>query len=171
MKVNLKLLAVATIGVSGGLIAAGAWQSNANRTEMSAHEALGAWLLLSPRQMESLAEVDADFDAQRATLEAELARERERLATMFEDMSASDEDIQGQVEKVIVAHDKLERHIAGYLLAIRPHLTDAQRATLFIRCARGVREAGGYRWRHGAAGAGAGRGPGGRRSGRGHGPP
>jgi Spy/CpxP family protein refolding chaperone len=111
--------------------------------------ALGGWLRLMPEQVEQLAEVDPGFAADRARLETALAEARETLARLFENASATDEQILEQVERVIDAHDALERRVAQYLVALRPHLGQEQRNRLFQRCAEGVRSAGGMRWRHG----------------------
>lgn len=109
---------------------------------------IGGWLALLPEQVEQVAGVDPGYAAERAALEAALQGARERLAALFEDPEASDAAIAQQIEEVVKAHGDLERRVARYLLAIRPHLTDEQRSKLFTRCATGVREARGWRWRH-----------------------
>lgn len=113
---------------------------------------LAAWLRLDAAQTKALAEVDPNFESDRAALEAELARAREQLAKLFEDGDSTSEAIQQQVEVVVEAQSKLEHRVADYLLALRPHLTEAQRHELFKQCAHGIREAGrgGPRWRGGA---------------------
>lgn len=174
---RLALVGVFAACVLGGFIAAYAWPPRSatqpDATPPDPLRAIGGWLRLMPDQVADLSHVDPDFATQRAALETELANGRERLAEMFEDSSATNAAILEQVEKVIEIHDRLERRVAQYLLALRPRLTDEQRATLFDRCAQGVREAGGWRWRHGAndrGGGGHGRGQGaGQR--RGQGPP
>ncbi len=114
---------------------------------------LGRWLQLAPRQLEQLRHVDPAYSEERQRLEVALAGERERLAQLFEQNVAGDEQILAQVERVIEAHDALERRVARFLLALRPHLTADQAHRLFERCASGVREAGGWRWRHGQSAA------------------
>lgn len=142
---------------------------------------LGGWLQLTPEQAARLADIEPEFAHDSAELEAVLSGEREKLAELFEDEQAHDDQILEQVERVIEAQGALERRVTAYLVAIRSHLSDAQRTKLFKRCADGVRRAGGWRWRHqrgdpGAdqsvrgAGKGGGRGPGrGDGSGRGRG--
>jgi Spy/CpxP family protein refolding chaperone len=142
----------------GSFIATYAWQSQPARPETASQpseplRALRGWLGLMPRQIESIAGVDPDFAAESAELERTLASERDQLARLFEDPVSSDEVITRQVEAVIEAHDQLERRVAKHLLELRPLLTDEQRSKLFQRCARGIREAGGWRWRHGRGGA------------------
>ncbi len=163
------------LGLAGGFLAAFAWQEpgSARRGPGPGDPlpTLGLWLNLTPEQLARCAEVSPGFARERAELETALARERDRLAELFEDRDAADDAILLQVERVIDAHDRLERRVAGYLVALRPLLTDDQRVLLFERCAQGVREASGWRWRHGQRGGGPpGRGPqaGGRR---GQGPP
>jgi len=152
----------------GGFMVANAWPpGEASRTRDARSEndplrALGGWLRLMPDQFAEMSKVDESFAAERDTMEAELAAERERLASMFENETANDDAIMAQVEKVIEIHDRLERRVASYLLALRPHLTADQRAKLFKRCGEEVRQAGGRRRGHGAGYGGPppGRGPG-----------
>ena len=150
----------------GSFVATYAWQQRPEQTPPTEKQprpadVLGGWLRLMPEQVERIAGVDPTFADESAELEAALETEREKLAEMFEDASATDEAITQQVETVIEAHDRLERRVAKHLLALRPHLTDEQRSKLFERCAQGIREAGGGRWRHGRGdehGGGRGRG-------------
>ena len=141
------------------------------------------WLGLSPQQAASVRDIEASFTTDRTPLEAKLAAERERLATLLENPATTDEEILRQVENVIAAHDVLERRVAAHLVAMRPHLTADQQKRLFERFASSVREGGGWRWRHGqpgnaedgrrgggpppGRGPGRGRGPGGGFDGRG----
>ena len=173
------VLVLFVVSLVAGYGATYAWQRE-QRTEpvetpTNPAEVLGGWLQLMPAQIEEINAADAGFPADRVRLEAELERERTALAVMFDDADASSEDILAQVERVIAAHDALERRVAQYLVAIRPHLSDAQRTQLFERCAEGVREASGYRWRHGQrqneTNSGNARPGVGRGRGRGHGPP
>lgn len=170
----------------GSFIGTYAWQSQSAVQETSGRpshptDVLGGWLRLMPEQIERIAGIDPAFVDESAQLEAELETEREKLAALFEDPSATDEAIVHQVEAVIEAHDRLERRVAKYLLALCPHLTDEQRSRLFHRCAKSIREAGDRGWRHGRGDGGdsgwrgerggppPGRGPG-RGRGRGRGP-
>lgn len=168
----------------GGFMAAYAWQPGGARhtSALSENEpllALGGWLRLMPDQVAEIAKVDPSFAVERDEMEADLAAERERLASMFENATASDDAIMAQVEKVIEIHDTLERRVANYLLALRPHLTSDQRAKLFELCGKEVRQAAGWRRGGGYGGPPPGRGPGsggggaraGGGRGRGQGPP
>lgn len=148
----MKLAAAFAVCAGGTFLATYAWQERGagpRRPSPGPLDALAGWLRLMPDQVERLAGVDPGFAAERAALEAALATERERLAEVFERGAAPDDEILKQVERVIDARAALERRVAGYLVALRPHLTEEQRATLYRRCAEGVREAGGHRWRHG----------------------
>ncbi len=166
---NSAIAGVFVLCTLGSFVATYAWQSQPAEPEMAKQpaeplRALCGWLRLMPDQIEKIAGVDPDFAAESADLEAALAVERDQLATLFEDSDATDEVIAQQVEEVIAAHNQLERRVAKHLLALRPHLTDEQRAKLFQRCAKGIREAGGWRWKHGRGdGRGGGRGNGWRR--------
>ncbi|HPF41672.1 MAG TPA: periplasmic heavy metal sensor [Phycisphaerae bacterium] len=182
MKAHGKLtLVVVFVACSlGGFIAAYAWQPGAGRNVSALVDndplrVLGGWLRLAPDQVAELSRLDPTFAAERDEMEADLAAERERLASMFENATASDEAIMAQVEKVIEIHDALERRVAAYLLALRPRLTSDQRAKFFERCGEEVRQVAGWR-RGGGRGYGgppADRGPAspGAGRGRGGGPP
>ncbi len=153
-RLNGIIIAVFGICMFGSFIATYAWQAEPARPAAPARpakpaEVLGGWLRLMPEQLERVASVDPAFAEESARMEAELASEREALATMFEDADTTDEALLRQVETVITVHDQLERRVAAHLLALRPHLTDAQRSKLFQTCAKGIRESGGWRWRHG----------------------
>lgn len=142
---------------SGSFFATYAWQSRPAQPAPSGQlskptQVLGGWLRLMPEQVERIAGVDPTFVEEGAELEAVLQAEREKLARLFEDANATDETIMQQVETVIDVHDQLERRVANHLLALRPHLTDGQRSRLFQTCAKGIRKAGGHRWKHGRGG-------------------
>lgn len=111
------------------------------------------WLEMTPRQAAAVRDIEAPFAADRALLEASLVAEREHLATMLENPAARDDEILRQVEKVIAAHNALERRVAEFLVAMRPHLSATQQKRLFDRLASTVREGGGWRWRHGRPGS------------------
>lgn len=145
-------LVVVALCMLAGFSATYAWQVRRAATASDAAnpaEVLGGWLRLMPDEVARLRAVDPAFATDRAALERSLADERDRLARLFEQPSTADGGILEQVERTIAAHDALERRVARYLLAVRPHLSDEQRSRLFERCARGVREAEGWRWRHG----------------------
>lgn len=137
------------LGIAAGLGTTYAWQTRPTPPAASAPaDILGGWLRLPPSQLRALRDIDPGFSAERDELETTLATERETLAALFEQPDADDQAILDQVERVIAAHAALERRVARYLLAVRPHLTDPQRARLFEHAASGVREAG-RRWRGG----------------------
>lgn len=146
------LLAFGLLGVLLGFGTTFALQAQqAGRADLSGFpaDALGDWLGLNAAEIETLRGVDPDFRIERGKLESALAAERERLAHLFEQSAVPDDELLAQVERVIAAHDALERRVARYLLAVRPHLSAQQQRRLFERCAGDVRAAGGWRWRHG----------------------
>lgn len=105
-------------------------------------DALSACLGLSASEARTMAEADPDFSRQAGTLRSEMARQRRALAELLEDPASSDEALTQQVERVIAAHDALERRVAGHVLAIRKHLTPDQAKRLMGLVAEGVRRAG-----------------------------
>ncbi len=98
---------------------------------------------MTREQASRLTEIEREFAQDSADLDAVLASERETLAELFEDKQANDDQILEQVERVIEGQGALERRVTAYIVAIRSHLSDAQRDKLFKRCADGVRRAGG----------------------------
>jgi len=119
---------------------------------------LARWLELSRERQQAVEQADPDFPAQSAELLQTLGNERAKLAALLENLDTPDESILEQVERVIEAHDKLERRIARHVLAIRPHLTLAQQRELMSVCAGCVRQAIGWRM---CQGRGCGKGAGG----------
>jgi hypothetical protein len=89
-----------------------------------------------------LVEADPDFSRQAATLKADLAEQRNALAVLLEAPDSSDEALMQQIERVIAAHDVLERRVAAHVLAIRKHLTASQAKQLMGLVAKCVRSAG-----------------------------
>ena len=110
-------------------------------------------LNLDSEQAKAVEARDPQFAGDFRTLRQALEDARSALAATFEDESATDDQIREQVEAVIAAHNRLERRVAEYLIAVRDHLTPGQQKKLFGLCAKRVRECG-RRWRCGR-GAGA----------------
>jgi Spy/CpxP family protein refolding chaperone len=140
--------------IGGSLAAAAfaatvAWPQPASQPADPAERGLSKWLGLSERQQAEVGSVDAEFEADTLRLRNELAQARSELAAQLERTASTDAEILAQVERVITAHDALERRVAQHLVKLRPHLTVAQQKRLFDLCAEGVREAGGRRWRGG----------------------
>jgi hypothetical protein len=148
------LIVIAIACAAGSYVATYAVQRQGRTDAAScgAAESVAGWLDLTRQQAADVREIETSFAADRARLEANLAAERERLATLLENQSASSDDIMQQVEIVIAANNALERRVAANVIALRPHLTGEQQKLLFDRLSRGVREGGGWRWRHGQAG-------------------
>lgn len=97
------------------------------------------WLGLTPPQHQVIHEADPDFDAEARALSARLCDQRRALAGMLEAPNVDDDAALAQVERVIEAHNALERRVARHVLAIRPHLDAGQQAQLLGLCARGLR--------------------------------
>jgi Spy/CpxP family protein refolding chaperone len=149
---------VLAVAAAGSFVATHAWQSPSSTSagdsgctskpcSMECCRALADWLGMSPEQAKKIQTIDATFAEESTKLERALFDERQKLAALFDREDATAEAIQQQVEKVIAADNALERRVAAHLVALRPHLTAEQRAKLYKRCAQGVREAGGCRWR------------------------
>ncbi len=158
---TVTMLLIAAAFAAGSFVATHAWQPVAEAPEpreapcgpmacgkKACCESLVRWLQVSPQSAERLVEIAAPFGEARAKLESVLYTERGKLADLFDSDVATDDEILQQVERVIEADNALERRVAQQLVALRPYLTGDQRARLFKRCAQGVREAGGCRWRH-----------------------
>lgn len=132
--------------------------------------AVAAWLGLDGVQAAAVEEADPHFHAESDAMAERLAAEKAALAAALEDPEASDGEILEQVERVIAAGNALERRVAQYVVAIRPHLSADQRHMLMQLCARNVRQgfcggrnrgAGGGHGRGGRGRGGHGRGRGG----------
>lgn len=163
---TVTMLLIAAAFAAGSFVATQAWQPVADAPEprgapcgpvacgkKACCESLVDWLQVSPESAVRLVEIAAPFGEARAKLESVLYTERGKLADLFDSDVATDEEILQQVERVIEADNALERRVVEQLVALRKHLTGDQRARLFKRCAQGVREAGGCRWRHGGSDA------------------
>jgi hypothetical protein len=151
---------ILAIAAAGSFVTTHAWQSpSASQADLGPGcpskpcskieccRALGTWLGMSPAQLKKIQSVDPTFAEESTKLERSLFEERQKLANLFDSEEATAEGIQQQVEKVIAADNALERRVASHLIALRPHLSSEQRARLYGRCAQGIREAGGCRWR------------------------
>jgi hypothetical protein len=99
------------------------------------------WLGLSSNQVVEIAKDDPAFTAEAASLAGTLDQERDGLAALLEAVATPDQEILTQVERVIAAHDALERRVAAHVLAVRHHLTFDQQERLMGLCAASVRQA------------------------------
>ena len=151
----------AVLAVAAGVAAFLATPAPGRQDGRGRQAALSRWLDLSAERAEDVRKADPDFQQESGLLTANLAAEREKLAALIEDPASSDKQVLEHVERVIAAHDALERRVARHVLAIRPHLTADQQKRLMGLCASGVREAG-RPWRRGRGqGGGQGLGQGG----------
>ena len=125
----------------------GGWPSS--QAAAAVPRSVVSWLGLTKQQSEDIADIEKHFAEDQVLLESRLQTEREILAAMFESPTATDAEFLEQVEKVIAAHDALERRIAKHLVELRPHLTTEQQRRLFNRFASSVREGNRRGWRFG----------------------
>lgn len=139
-----------------------------------ATNALLDWLNVRGEQRTDIAAADTAFAADLQQLRASLEAKRTALAAALGNPETPDAQILAHVEAVIAADSALERRVAQYLLAVRPHLTSDQQRRLFGLCADGIRQGRGRQYRGGTTqpgefrgrgmgpGGGQGRGMGGR---------
>ncbi len=144
---NLRILGAAVLCLAAG--AAGFVAAAGRSGSAPGRDPLCCWLRLSSQQSEKVRRADPAFDADAARLSAALRREREKLAALLDRPQSPDDAILAQVEKVIAAHNALERRVVRHLLAVRPYLNPGQQRRLMGLCANGVRQAARRRWRGG----------------------
>lgn len=149
MKRSAHFVLLGAVLAAASFAATVAWPQSASQQTQPAQAGLSKWLGLSARQQADVASADAEFEAAARRLQDELAQARADLAARLERTRSTNAEILDHVERVIAAHDALERRVAQHLVRLRPHLTVAQQKRLFDLCAEGVREAGGRRWRGG----------------------
>ncbi len=101
---------------------------------------LARWLGVDAETAAVIHAQDPAFTQDVATLRHELDAARAELAELFETISASDEQIRAAVDASISAHNKLERRVSEYLIAVRKHLSSDQQKRLFALCANEIRE-------------------------------
>ena len=154
---NLVVGAVAIAVAAAGFVLS-------SRTTAADGDPLAQWLELDRGSASSLRQADPTFEADAARLRQTLETQRDQLASVMGDPQSSDAAILGQVERVIEAHNALERRVARHVVAVRSILTPQQQRQLMDLCAESVRQGGQQRWRHGQQGEtdvrGRGNGPG-----------
>jgi hypothetical protein len=101
---------------------------------------VAAWLGLSAEQEATIRRQDPDFTRDLEDAREKLDQERARLAGLFEQGNATDQELRSQIEAVIVAGNSLEHRVADHLIHIRRHLTSDQQKRLFGLCAQSVRQ-------------------------------
>ena len=99
--------------VTCAMLAAASFAASARaRRGWRRHADRAGWLNLSQQQHEAVHEADPDFDAEAQVLSQRLGERRQALATMLESQTVEDEAVLAQVERVIEAHNALERRVA-----------------------------------------------------------
>lgn len=175
-RATIGILIAAGLCFGGSLLGTVAVRSqNVTASEPVAQSPVAKRLRLDPEQAKIIEASDPQFIDDLRALRRNLEQARSMLAAAFEDENISDDEIRDRVEAAIEAHNRLERRVAEYLIAVRDHLTPKQQRQLYGLCAEKVRECG-RRWRRGwgrhddAPGGGFGRGKGrGRGGGQGRG--
>jgi hypothetical protein len=112
----------------------------AGGSNQASHSPLASWLRMTPGQARALAQ--GEFSQEAGALNQGLENERTKLILLFETPGSSDEQILQQVERVIDAHDALERYVARYVVGLRHELTPQQQRRLMGLCAASMRGAG-----------------------------
>jgi hypothetical protein len=105
-------------------------------------------LNMSEREWNRATACDPAFRDEARTLAQTLDDERAALADLLDQPGATDEQVRAQVERVIVAHNALERRAAEHLLKVREQLSPSQQKQLMGLVSETVRHAG-PRWRGG----------------------
>jgi len=108
-------------------------------TPAAARPPMSHLLELSPQQERAINEADPSFPAEAADFAAKLDAEQEKLAVLLESPSSGKEETMAQVERLMLAHNNLERRVAEHVLQVREHLTPDQRKTLMGLMAGRVR--------------------------------
>ena len=104
---------------------------------LGARDRLARRLGLNEEQVRILQEKDAGFEADSALLRDALLAERTTLLTLFEDSESTDGELLQQIDKLILAHSRIERRIAEHVIVLRPYLTIEQQKWLIGLCRRG----------------------------------
>lgn len=138
--IRLSVLIVLTLCVAAGLGSFYATVAQPPRATSPGTSPLCRWLDLTEEQSRLVREADPTFSTEAGAMSETLSGQRRRLADFLEESSSSDAQILAQVERVISAHDDLERRVARHLLAIRPHLSIDQQKLLLGLCARRIRQ-------------------------------
>lgn len=149
---KLRVIVVATLSVAAGLGSFFATRAQVPQAVPADTEPLHRWLDLSAERVHLVRQADPEFSKEAAGLSETLTAERRKLADLLEAPASTDAQVLEQVERVIAAHDALERRVARHVLAIRPYLTADQQKRLMGLCANCVRQRGDHGWRGGRGG-------------------
>lgn len=137
-KAGLSLMAVAAVVFTGAfLTTVGKTPKPPTDRELPP---LARWLGVDAETATVIHAQDPAFTQDVAALRHELDTARAELAELFETADASDGQIREAVDASIAAHNKLERRVSEYLIAVRKHLTPDQQKKLFGLCANEIRQ-------------------------------
>ena len=87
-------------------------------------------LTLSAQQEQAINEADPSFHTDAARLASDLDAVQENLACLLEDPATDRQEAMATVEKMMLAHNALERRVAEHVLEVREHLEPQQRKSL-----------------------------------------
>jgi hypothetical protein len=91
-------------------------------------------LNLTDEQIQITGEQDPNFESDLVQLRNTLLTERAKLLQVFEDTQTDNEQLLGQIDKMISAHSQIERRVARHLLVLRQHLNTEQQKWLIGLC-------------------------------------
>ncbi|MBL7134580.1 MAG: periplasmic heavy metal sensor [Phycisphaerae bacterium] len=87
-------------------------------------------LSLSAQQEQAINEADPSFHTDAARLASDLDAVQENLACLLEDPATDRQVAMATIEKMMLAHNALERRVAEHVLEVREHLEPQQRKSL-----------------------------------------
>ena len=93
-------------------------------------------LRLTDEQIRIGQEQDPQFEADSANRRDTLLSERAKLLAVFENPTTTNDDLLGQLDRLILAHSQIERRVAAHVLVLRPYLTADQQKWLIGLCRR-----------------------------------
>jgi len=96
-------------------------------------------LKLGAQQEKVINEADPSFLTDAARLASNLDAMQESLGSLLSDLGSDRQEVLAMVDKMMLAHNALERRVAEHVLEVREHLTPQQRRTLMGLMADRVR--------------------------------
>jgi len=105
-----------------------------------ARQPMSQLLTLSAQQEQAINEAAPSFQTDAARLASDLDAVQENLACMLDDPAIDRQEAMATVEKMMLAHNALERRVAEHVLEVREHLEPQQRKALMGLMAERVRD-------------------------------
>jgi len=136
---NLTTIVILTAALASGIVSF-LYASSPDTAPATRRRPPMAHLLeLSAEQESTIGKADPDFRAEAKQLAMRLDAEQDKLAELLVSAAAGRETIMAQVEKMMLAHNALERRVAEHILEVREHLAPEQRKKLMGLMAERVR--------------------------------